>query len=187
MNGGPQNFAMSQGFSNPALPDLSAMIFPTADEPFGYPNQPLTTFENNRQSAGKANPYMNAQHAFGSMDSPDPMMQQQQPFGRDDNIEAQFMALPPFIQQQRQQSQSMPQQQPGGFSAPAPDPMKFPNGGGQSMNTSPVMHMPNGTWQPQQQQQMPGNDLSNINIQDVFGGAEWNSMLGGMNPGFPGQ
>ncbi|KAI7103897.1 hypothetical protein KC365_g1409 [Hortaea werneckii] len=189
MSGGPQNFAMSQGFSNPALPDLSAMIFPTADEPFGYPNQPLTTFENNRQSAGKGNPYMNAQHAFGSMDSPDPMMQQQQSFGRDDNIEAQFMALPPFIQQQRQQSQPMPQQQPGNFSAPAPDPMKFPNGGGQSMNTSPAMHMPNGTWQPQQQQQqqMPGNDLSNINIQDVFGGAEWNSMLGGMHPGFPGQ
>ncbi|MCJ1389554.1 hypothetical protein MMC18_002411 [Xylographa bjoerkii] len=39
-------FNMQQSFSNPtALPDLSAMMFPSND-PFAYPNQPMTTLEN---------------------------------------------------------------------------------------------------------------------------------------------
>ncbi|MCJ1384814.1 hypothetical protein MMC17_007932 [Xylographa soralifera] len=47
-------FTMQQGFSIPsALPDLSAMMFPSTD-PFAYPNQPMTTLEN-RQSTKQEN------------------------------------------------------------------------------------------------------------------------------------
>lgn len=184
VNGGMQQFSMPQNFANPALPDLSAMMFSSGDEPFGYPNQPLTTFENTQQFA-KNNAYMNAQQRYGSMDSPNPLMQGPS-FGPEDNMEAQYMPLPPYIQQQRQKAQQARQQS----QMPRPS-ATFPgvsNGqamsNSQSMDTSTSMHMPNGTWQPQQP--MP-NDLSNINIQDIFGGAEWNSMLGGMNTGYQGQ
>ena len=34
-----------QPFSGQAVPDLTAMMFPSAD-PFAYPNQPMTTLEN---------------------------------------------------------------------------------------------------------------------------------------------
>jgi len=38
-------YTFPYGPNNPDLPDLSAMMFPST-EPFTYPNQPLTTFEN---------------------------------------------------------------------------------------------------------------------------------------------
>ena len=46
--------------------------------------------------------------------------------------------------------------------------------------------MPNG-WPHQQPQpsfngMQPQQDFNNINIQDLFGGAEWNAMI--MDPGF---
>ena len=77
------------------------MIFPTADEPFGYPNQPLTTFENNQQFA-KNDPYTTAQ-PFSGIEAPNLMTPRPASRGRDDNMEAQFFALPPFIDQQQQQ------------------------------------------------------------------------------------
>ena len=174
VNGGMNPYSLPPNFGHPALPDLSAMMFPTADEPFGYPNQPLTTFENNQQYA-KNNPYMFSQ-AFNSVDSPNPMGSQQSR-RRDDNMEAQFSALPPFIQHQRQRQNQQQQNahhqsqhHPTSFAA---EPVSFTNG--QSMGTPSPMHMPGGNWHNQP-------DLSNINIQDIFGGAEWNPTL--MNPGF---
>jgi hypothetical protein len=42
-------FSMPQLFgTNDAFPDLSAMMFPSGD-PFAYPNQPMTEFENIKQ------------------------------------------------------------------------------------------------------------------------------------------
>lgn len=43
------SFLDSTGFNVP-LPDMSAMMFPSAD-PFAYPNQPMTTFENTNLSS----------------------------------------------------------------------------------------------------------------------------------------
>ncbi|KAF2207481.1 hypothetical protein CERZMDRAFT_115166 [Cercospora zeae-maydis SCOH1-5] len=49
-----QQYPMPPNFANPQLSELSSMMFPTADEPLIYPNQPLTTFENNQQFAKNA-------------------------------------------------------------------------------------------------------------------------------------
>lgn len=87
------SYNIQNSFSGQVLPDLSAMMFPSAD-PFAYPNQPMTTLENrhfikqenpvdpNMYNLGPptttATPYdnMDAQ-MFGS--TPSYMMQGQQP------------------------------------------------------------------------------------------------------------
>ncbi|KAK4541695.1 hypothetical protein LTR36_007404 [Oleoguttula mirabilis] len=176
---GMQQYALPQSFANTALPDLSAMMFPTADEPLSYPNQPLTTFENNQEYA-KSTPFTNA-NAFNSVETSSPMMPLP-PRSREDNMEAQFFALPPYIQQPRRQQRQQQQQLPTSFPT---DAMSYGTNG-QSIGAPTALQMPNGManggWPTQQA--IP-NDLSNINIQDIFGGAEWNSML--MNPGFQSQ
>ncbi|KAK3725855.1 Gypsy retrotransposon integrase-like protein 1 [Vermiconidia calcicola] len=150
-------------YSNPAITDLSSLMFPSADEPFGYPNQPLTTFENNQQFS-KSHPYMNGQQPFNSIDTSSPLVASPSR-GRDDNMEAQFFALPPYIEQRQQHH---------GLRYPQP----YTNG--QAMGTpTPTSHMANG-WPGQQQTLQQGGDMPNINIQDIFGGTEWNPMM--MNP-----
>ena len=161
------------------------MMFPTADEPFGYPNQPLTTFENNQQLA-KDNPYLDAQR-FGHVETSSPMVQPASR-GREDHIEAQFFALPPYIEQrqqqrlqrhqQQQQQQHQQQLQNRAMTFPAGN-MDFDNN---QVANNPAAQMPNGVSNNWQNQPQMGQDLSNINIQDIFGGAEWNPML--MNPDF---
>ncbi|KAK5130628.1 hypothetical protein LTR08_001887 [Meristemomyces frigidus] len=189
---GPQQYTLPQNFANPALPDLSAMMFPSADDnPFGYPNQPLTTFENNQQYA-KNSQYGNGQ-AFSGLDSSTSMMPPHS-LSREDNMEAQLFALPPYIQQQRQHQRQPqhPRQQQHQHQHPSTsssaDALNF-GGNGQSMGTPSAMQLPNGmpnsnampsgSWPAQQN---APNDLSNINIQAIFGGAEWNPML--MNSGY---
>ncbi|KAK0362762.1 Gypsy retrotransposon integrase-like protein 1 [Friedmanniomyces endolithicus] len=203
MSNSMQQYTMPQTFANPALPDLSAMMFPTADEPLGYPNQPLTTFENNQLFAAKSN--NNNVFAFGNgngigmdMDTSgattNPMIPRPVSGGREDNIEAQYFALPPYIeqrQQQQQQQQRAHAMAGGGFAG-----LPFTNGGQVMGNARMAAH--------QQQQQMAsqlnggvdgqegnGNEWMqdgmlggyggniNINIQDLFGGAEWNPMVMG--------
>lgn len=91
--------SLPPSFANTALPDLSTIMFPTADEPFQYPNQPLTTFENTQQFA--------MDQAINAVDNASPRVAP--PFrGMDDNIEARFLDLPPYIaQRQCQQQQQM--------------------------------------------------------------------------------
>jgi hypothetical protein len=43
-----QQYNLQQFGGNDALPDLSAMMFPSAD-PFAYPNQPMMEFDNIKQ------------------------------------------------------------------------------------------------------------------------------------------
>ncbi|KAK5728695.1 Gypsy retrotransposon integrase-like protein 1 [Elasticomyces elasticus] len=179
MSNSMQQYTMPQTFANPALPDLSAMMFPTADEPLGYPNQPLTTFENNQQFAAKNDPY-----AFGNgMDSTANQMMSARPIsrGRDDNIEAQFFALPPYIEQRQQQQRQRQAQQAhalGGFGTP--NGMPFTNGHSINAQTA-AMQMPpqNGAHEWMQQGQAQGQAFGNIDLQSLFGGAEWNPMLMG--------
>lgn len=55
---------------NPPIPDLSAMMFPSGD-PLAYPNQPMTTFENNGFSnINRAGDPTNAFLAFGGSGGP---------------------------------------------------------------------------------------------------------------------
>ncbi|KAE8451957.1 hypothetical protein EG329_002121 [Mollisiaceae sp. DMI_Dod_QoI] len=79
---------------NTAVPDLSAMMFPSAD-PFAYPNQPMTAFDNMKQeSIGLMN---NSQmpHMFVPNGTPTG--------GRYDDLEGQlFGPLPPYLTQGQQ-------------------------------------------------------------------------------------
>ena len=169
MVNGMSQYSLPPNFANPAIPDVSAMMFPSGgDEPFSYPNQPLTTFENNRQFA-KNNPYMNAQ-GFNVDDANNLMLPASR--GRDDNMEAQFFALPPYMEQARQQ-----QHQATGFPR---DSSAFSNG--MPLSNGQPMQLPRNAWHGQQQgfQQQPA--FSDINIQELFGGAEWNPSI--MDPGY---
>nr|POF15017.1 activator of stress genes 1 [Quercus suber] len=130
------------------VPDFSTMMFPPADEPFQYPGQPLTTFENNQQHATNS--------SFTGPGPSHPIASSSFP-GQDDNIEAQFYALPPYIEQKQHQNQQM------AFN-------EMPFGNRQAVGS---MQVPNGMSNPPSMPQ-------GINIQDIFGGNEWNSML--MNP-----
>lgn len=156
-------------FANPQLADLSTMIFPAADEPLMYPNQPLTTFENNR--FGKNNAYLN-QQPFAGMDGSNHAVSAGR--SREENIEAQYFPLPPFMEQNQQQLlQSQSQSQQRGMSYPIP----YTNGQGTS--AGPPMQVP-GSWSGENAFQP---DMTNINIQDLFGGAEWNPVFPSQQPG----
>ena len=90
------NFA---GLSAHSVPDLSAMMFPTSD-PFAYPNQPMTTLENQsyiKQEEGIYSPSISSTSA-----GPPPYQNQ--------NFDAQFNGLQNFVMPPA--SQPQPQQQP---------------------------------------------------------------------------
>jgi len=148
--------------TNPNLPDLSAMMFPSA-EPFTYPNQPLTTFENN-QFAKDPNIFNN----FG--DSKAPVMMAPET----DNLEAQFYPLPPYMmqRQQPQQQQAQRQQQQSRWDM---NMMQQQQQQAQMAN----MRQVSGGWPGQQQGMAQGTGFPNINLSDMFGG-ENDIFAGGM-------
>jgi len=152
--------------TNPNLPDLSAMMFPSA-EPFNYPNQPLTTFENN-QFAKDPNVFNNFS------DSKAPVMLSGQSTGSEtDNLEAQFYPLPPYMmQQQQQQQQQQRQQQQGRWDM---NMMQQQQQQAQLAN----MRQVSGGWPGQQQGLGQGAGFPNINLSDMFGG-ENDIFSGGM-------
>lgn len=168
--------------SHPAITDLSTVIFPGPEEPFGYPHQPLTTFENNQQFI-KSDPYaaeeqqqQQHQHAH-AFNSASPMVGHQQQHGpADDNLEAQFFALPPYLGQQ--------QFGPGG---PLRSNDMAAAAAAAMVGTPPTAQLPNGGAWPTasttaRQVLLPphtvaGDAAGGINVQDIFGGVEWNSVL----------
>lgn len=163
--GGPiSSYAMAP---NPALSDLSTMMFPPEDEPFGYPNQPLTTFENNQQFS-KNSIYPTSQF-YNSIGTGSQMAQLSR--GRDDSIEAQFYPLPPYIEQS-QHHLPLQSQRAVGF----PPAMGYGATQAQSRTAAQAMQIPHGGWSAPQQ--FP-QDISDVNINGLFGGGEW------LPPGFP--
>lgn len=173
-------------FGNPALADLSSMMFPPADEPFGYPSQPLTTFENNQQIrkidpfGGGGNGSGPAQFGGSGLDATSPMAGTpgSARSARDDNMEAQFFALPPFLEQQQRLRGGMASQPPpppgmgfGGFGGPqrmgTPGMPGGGGGGGWTGGGAPS--------------NVPPGDMTNINIHEIFSEAGWNPML--LHPG----
>jgi hypothetical protein len=189
--------ALPPNFANPAIPDVSAMMFPGGgDEPFMYPNQPLTAFENAqlmKNSQYLSNLASSSQNLDGSNvgtpQSQHSQMAQPPVRHRDDNMEAQFFALPPYLEQAQQQQRrhaptGFPQDNAGGYRG-----MHLPGISHPSMQQVPNNWPGNPHHQAAQSAfgagQTPANqgqDYNNINIQDLFGGAEWNAMI--MDPGF---
>jgi hypothetical protein len=179
MQGVVPPYSLPPNFANPGLTDLSTMMFPAGDEPFVYPNQPLTTFENNQQF-GKSSIYPSAQ-AFTPLGNASPATSTNSR-GREENIEAQFYPLPPYIEQRQQQQ--LPQQlrtqshQRGLGMGYAQQAMPF-NSAGQSTSAVQAMQIPNGGNWVGQSAFPQGIIDQNINIQDLFGGQEWNPMFAG--------
>jgi len=140
------------------------MMFPSA-EPFTYPNQPLTTFENNQFA--KMPPYYN----MAGRDDPSSMMQSQMSGQVDaDNMEAQLYALPPYMMSGDQWAVNMQNQQQR---TQMPNTMSSSGQGGLGMPLTP-----SGMSWSQQQQAMPqGQAFPDINLNDLFGGGEWNTSL----------
>jgi len=161
MNAG-MNFGLPPNQNNPNLPDLSAMMFPSA-EPFTYPNQPLTTFENNQ--------FTKQPQYFNNMNDASGMMGSRIPQPESDNMEAQLYALPPYMMQGNQWPVGIPNQQ----SRPPP-PGSMPGSSQQGMQPGPVPS--NANWNNPQAQA-----FADINLNDIFGGAEWNSSLMDQNYG----
>lgn len=162
MGQGLQQYSLPQSnYPNPAIADLSTMMFPAPDEPFGYPNQPLTTFENN-QLFTKNNPYTSGQ-SYTGVENSGPMVSPLPRGRQDDNMEAQFFALPPYMGQQ--QFQGMRPNEAAGL------------GTGQPLGTPTTPRQMQNGWPGQQPSMQQGGEVSNINIQDIFGGTEWNPML----------
>lgn len=158
----PLNPTMNYGMPpNPNLPDLSAMMFPSA-EPFTYPNQPLTTFENNQFT--KQPQYYNNINNF---DDPAAIMGSRMVQPDSDNMEAQLFALPPYMMQNGQWPVNL-QTQNRHQRAPPHNPM--PGSSQQSMQAGPIPS--NGNWNNQQAQ-----TFADINLNDIFGGGEWNNSL----------
>ncbi|USW47686.1 hypothetical protein Slin15195_G010050 [Septoria linicola] len=167
-----QQNSLPPNFANPQLSELSSMMFPTADEPFVYPNQPLTTFENNQQFA-KNFGFLNQQSYNSSVGKSSPVGSSREP---PENIEAQFYTLPPYLEQQRQQQHQMRSMPQLGRAFMQQQQQQSPMSYGSGTPTSGATSMgqvPNGQWQQGFQQ-----SLSNIDIQGLFGGAEstWNPM-----------
>jgi hypothetical protein len=86
---------MSQPFSpNSGLPDLGAMMFPSGD-PFAYPNQPMTEFDNIKQENIGSMKSSRAPPMFLSNGTSGP--------GIYDDLEGQlFGPLPPYLLQGQQ-------------------------------------------------------------------------------------
>jgi hypothetical protein len=176
-SGAAQSYGLPPNFANPGLTDLSSIMFPAGDEPFVYPNQPLTTFENNQQFA-KGSMYPSAQ-AFTPLGNASPAASSSR--GREENIEAQFFPLPPYIEQRQQQQmpQLRTQSQTRGFGMGYQQQSMPFNTGGQSTGAMPAMQMSNGGNWAGQSAFPQGMIDQNINIQDLFGGQEWNPMFAG--------
>lgn len=158
-----QQFAFTSGFQTPGITDLSTMMFGSENEPMGYPAQPLTTFENNR--FGKGQPFANTQNF--AVDSPSTMgpPPSRGRMGTDnETMEAQFFSLPAHL------TQSQPQYPGIGMNPAAVSFAQTPQQEG--------LMMANGHWPNQQSVTQDGS----INLSDIFGGSEWNSMA--MDPGY---
>lgn len=144
----PPQYNFPTNLSGHGVPDLSAMMFPSAD-PFAYPNQPMTTLEN-RQSVKEevTSPNM---YNLGSPSTTNP------PY--DSNLDAQiFGGMTPFGMMQTQQS---------GFGLQNMPPMSV-NGTGPSQN---AMAHDSGGWPQQRVGGTPG-----INLDQLFG-EDWGGWM----------
>ncbi|KAK5160830.1 hypothetical protein LTR04_004517 [Oleoguttula sp. CCFEE 6159] len=155
-------------YNNPALPDLSAMMFPSED-PFAYPNAPMTTFENNQSD--KNNPFYNFNLSVntnerGTDSSNNIYMPPPSASGSEgENLDVQlFGPLPPYMMRTQQSGLGL-QQNPTGMGA---------SDTGNSFIPTSV------DWTGQQNMRTSG--LPGMNLDDIFGGEEWNGML--MDQGF---
>ncbi|KAF2261713.1 hypothetical protein CC78DRAFT_342469 [Lojkania enalia] len=146
---------------NVPLSDVSAMMFPSTD-PFAYPNQPMTTFENNnnlhRFQGKDGSPIANIPFQVSGMDvkghpatfSPVPIGSRPTPAARQDSDVQLYGPMPMYLMQ-------------GGQMTGAPTQKGFPS-------------------HPQPQNvHVPTGESGNVNLEEWFGSEEWANTF--MDPG----
>lgn len=157
-------------------------MFPSA-EPFNYPNQPLTTFENNQFSKDQAvfNTFGAGRDTASSVIPP-----RQMNTSEGDNLEAQFYTLPPYmVAQQQQQHQQHQQQQTRHQQARWDVSMPSQMSGMPQLSTLGMdgnMLAGGDGWSGQQAGMAPNGGFTGVNLNEIFGGEEWNGVL--MDQGF---
>ncbi|KAK4693164.1 hypothetical protein P7C71_g4185, partial [Lecanoromycetidae sp. Uapishka_2] len=147
---------MQSGFSSHIIPDLSAMMFPSAD-PFAYPNQPMTTLEN-RHLIKQENPMDSSMYNLVPSNTGD------NPYnGMDGQI---FGGIPSYM---------MPSQTPG-FGMQNMDTTMSMSGADPTATTIPIQGNEAVGW-PQQQR---AGGTPGMNLDQLFG-EDWG---GWMNQGY---
>ena len=141
--------AASYGMQNSYVPDLSPMMFPSAD-PFVYPNQPMTTLEH-RQSIKQENPM--DPNMFRPPNTSDP------PY---DNLD--YGSLPYMMQSQQH-----------GFGAQNLDPAMGMSNTDPTPTTLPMQGNERGGWPQRQQQQRP-EGTPGVNVDQLFG-EDWGGWM----------
>ncbi|KAF2150952.1 hypothetical protein K461DRAFT_228550 [Myriangium duriaei CBS 260.36] len=157
------------------VPDLSS-IFSSA-EPFSYPNQPLTTFENNQTFR---DPSLYGGGIGGVSNTHVSSMTQAGGSGRanGDTLEAQFYGgLPPFVMQGNNQWSSESQN------------TRTASTTGSRQGQSQRYMMPQNpsslgsNWPSQQNIMYQNQGFPEVNLNDIFGGPEWSGSLMNQNYG----
>lgn len=141
--------AASSGMQNSYVPDLSSMMFPSAD-PFAYPNQPMTTLEN-RQSIKQENPVDRGMFS--------PPTTSGAPY---DNLD--YGSLPYMMQSQQL-----------GFGMQSMNPSMDMSNIDSTPTTMPMQGNEGGGWPQKQQQQRPGG-TPGVNIDQLFG-EDWGGWM----------
>ncbi|KAF2232946.1 hypothetical protein EV356DRAFT_568417 [Viridothelium virens] len=190
MTGTQPSFPVLGGYQNPALADLQAVMFPSSD-PFAYPSEAMTNFENtncqfnqfNSTSTSSGNKNISPRNSMfgtpqsGTMDNTG-------------NLDVQlFGPLPPYMSQNQQQQQqqfdlSRQQDAQAHLQQQSAMNMNNPTSGmmGQGSNNYMSGSMPTtGDWGAAPQS-MRTSGLPGMNLDEIFGGEEWNGLL--MDPSF---
>lgn len=141
--------AASYGGQNNYVPDLSSMMFPSAD-PFAYPNQPMTTLET-RQSIKQESPM--DPNMFSPPNTSGP------PY---ENLD--YGSLPYLMQNQQL-----------GFGMQSMTPTMGMSNADATPTTMPTQGSEGGGWPQQQQQQRPGG-TSAVNLDQLFG-EDWGGWM----------
>ena len=182
MSAAQTNFSVSNGYQNPRLSELQAIMFPSND-PFAYPNGAMSSFETNNQfnqfeqnSASSVNKSMSPRSS---------MFIQSQPGNMDNsgNLDVQlFGPLPPYLSQNQQQQQQfdLPSQQDAntqlqqsGINMNAQQNEMVSQGPNSYLSGT----MPTTADWGAAPHSMRTSGLPGMNLDEIFGGEEWNGML----------
>ena len=158
----PQQMNFDPQLNNAHLPDLTAMMFPSAD-PFAYPNQPMSALED---GPFKQDP--NGMSFPGSNNMFYPNGTSSSSISYENLAMPMFGSLPPFLMQQGQSSLSGPME--NGHFQPV-DPSQSGDPGSLTTDQSYWQHMG-------RQGKAPG-----VNLDEIFGNEDWSA--GWMSRGFP--
>ena len=176
------DFTVAGGYQNSALADLQAMMFPSND-PFAYPNEAMTSFENNRQ-LNQFEP--NSAPATSQNVSPrTDMFVPPNPNSIDNsgNLDVQlFGPLPPYMSQnQQQQAFDLSQQQNAHIQAQQQSGLGLSSQANEMMDEGPNNYMsgtlPTTAGWVAAAQSMRTSGIPGMNLDDIFGGEEWNGLL----------